>query len=91
MVAESFESISKVAPIIHSARVLAVNGKSKSETVDKNVRFTLKAMTTADFRRIALSMPEAVEGSHLEAPTFEWAIKSSRRSRSRKKVTASCR
>jgi hypothetical protein len=45
--------------------------KSNSTTADKSVRFTPEnTMTAADFRRIALSMPEAVEGSHFGSADF---------------------
>jgi hypothetical protein len=44
--------------------------ESTPRAADKSVRSTRKAMTAADFRRIALSMPEAVEGSHFGNADF---------------------
>jgi hypothetical protein len=45
--------------------------KSTSTAADKSVRFTRKEiMTAVDFRRIALSMPEAEEGSHFGNADF---------------------
>jgi hypothetical protein len=48
----------------------ACPGRLRNTTLKTTLNTTLKSMTGADFRRIALSMPEAAEGAHFGNADF---------------------